>query len=409
MSQLFGFSDIDDSIKKEISFDPLGLRPIWRGLAVKIFNNKITTVAYNLKHYTAILFHFSIINDFFSRNSVYATKGYIPLIVFLENLMVHSYVKNGIGGIPGVTKYESLVKDGDRKFVYHSNTEEVELLARQIQLGISGRYKTPFYSMNMDYSNLETEVWQEGFNHIKNHFKNDVDNITSFLIEEINENGIRYDDLNVIDNIHYNIFAKLDIPKDIIEFFLEKLGMGKGAASILYTIIDNLQDKNEINLQSVFIEAQKEAKGRDYCHLFDNIIDVEPFLTKMSHVFHAVYETNNIVLKDYENLNTYITKPSLEKISGLEETAKKRFKSLLDASHEGIIDIERLIQYHKEIMDERCTGYWLDIVDGEIVRDKKIDKIFESRDYNVQYEIPWKNSYYIPSVVDLCKSARETK
>lgn len=54
------FTNPDADLYLESSIDPMGHRVIWTYYAHRIFNNRINTMANNVREYTICLFHSSI-------------------------------------------------------------------------------------------------------------------------------------------------------------------------------------------------------------------------------------------------------------------------------------------------------------------------------------------------------------
>ncbi|MBK9983878.1 MAG: hypothetical protein IPP15_16165 [Saprospiraceae bacterium] len=95
------FTDHDDSIFSDDSFDPLGLQMVWTSLGNKVFRNRLNTVSTNIRYYTLNLFHHLVIQQLEEKyedkitnligRPPYDNRSdlYDGLIVFLECLLVH--------------------------------------------------------------------------------------------------------------------------------------------------------------------------------------------------------------------------------------------------------------------------------------------------------------------------------
>ena len=172
----------DPEISADGQRDPMGMQVIWSHFGEKIFGNRISSIANDIRLYSFNLFNHYLIRDltlnakirlsssmkerYESPESQKLKKG---LIVFIENLFIFStlshsgFKKSGILGIQnGKARYE---KNNGNPIL---NVDENDgVLKRQLGLGVNGRYKTPFMELgllkgNYEYpSPFEGEIWKE--------------------------------------------------------------------------------------------------------------------------------------------------------------------------------------------------------------------------------------------------------
>ena len=168
------FSKYDDSVTGDSQRDPLGLQVIWSYFGQQIFANQITSISKDIRNFTINLFHHHIIRSLVEDNGIVVegtryketfkakdtTVFKTAFIIFLENLLMFSvhYMKTEkqyefdssglLGSNSAITKWN--LQDANPLIIAHP---EAGILARQISLGINGRYKTPLVQCNIfDYN-----------------------------------------------------------------------------------------------------------------------------------------------------------------------------------------------------------------------------------------------------------------
>lgn len=94
------FTERDDSIFKETSSDPLGMRVIWTYYGQLIFNQKLTTVATDIRNYTVNLMNYSllfqlddILSHYASRHKVRKDDISLGLLIMLEDIITYSLIE----------------------------------------------------------------------------------------------------------------------------------------------------------------------------------------------------------------------------------------------------------------------------------------------------------------------------
>lgn len=419
------WTEKDGNIKIDFSFDPLGVMVIWRLYAQEIFGNKITTVANDMKHYLINLFNLTTIrilyqNDFFKQKiqEIYSGNDKAfrdDMLIFLENLFIWSFSENqDSASVPGMSKFKSIKESRNYLIKFEGKPEKYEILARQVQLGISGRYKTPFKFMGFDYDNIfignnGDQYWSNAQELIWDNYNEIIDEISSFLKNHGFKEPVEYKKIpSEICNLIKKFAQKELIPGNLVDFLLDRLGLANDTTAYnLYKIVKDKKKKKTSEIFSTAIDNYKDNKK------LQDIISLENFLAPLQHIFDALIETKNTKVSDYSNLSnkfpnscSKINKEILKK----SETAKSRFEELNKICNSNN-KIEKLIKYHKSVQEERGSPPWIDL-DGS----DKLKKIkYESRedieswlDKNHNKIVnEWKNDYYVSSLKNIVNTIGE--
>jgi len=394
------FSIPNPDIVGEISKDPLGFQVIWSHLGQKIFNNRLTTVAYDIRNYTLNLMHYYVIRKiYYQKNSLiaeYKSKGIYNsdaefkagLIIYLEDLFINAaYILNkerklssvdaiGLLGFFNVSRKhdveENVLIEADKKS---------GVLVRQISLGVNGRYKGPFISLglvNRSYDFLNSDLWGD----IEILFQKWSE--ASDLIKEIErviytellpsgknrsqkKPSISFNSLKEnrkIQSLYLSCFGKPIINNNHIkQFWKKQLNLDKGAAGAIYDqLIENRNGEPRLILEL----AIKSIDSIDEKNKIIQIQDIEPFLCIMDHAFNILsyIKTRKIQQSDLSELFENIFNFNTERVTQY-RNVHKRLADLIDIFETGKGDILlfciKLNAYHKTIMNERGGTAWLEI------------------------------------------------
>ena len=430
------WTEKDESIKIDFSFDPLGVMVIWRLFAQEIFGYKITTVARNMKYYQINLFNLSTIWKIFQNEAIKNkvaklyngkdSKFRDDLIIFLENLLVWCFSEKNEKfskdskefGVPGLSKFNKSGDECKDKCIVHFGEEhdKFQILARQIQLGISGRHKSPFREMKLDYDNVfvENSEWREAFEKVRNSYCNYDDYVEKIIdfLKEKDLGCIKYNDVRdeICANLCNFFSGSQQNNNEIKNFLLEKMGLTKGVAKELFEFVKGNINKTP---KEVFLEVLSKIKEKNNFEgekeKIENIIELEEFLAPIQHLFDALIETSNEDLSDYQKLENKITKTDiqidnevLKKVLENSETAKERLNKLKDVV-KGEEKIKKLIEYHNEVQEERGSVSWIRLDSNNKIKRvrynplKTLDEWLKKAEEEKLFE-KWKNDYYISSI-----------
>lgn len=428
------FTEKDESIYKETSSDPLGMRVIWTFFGQKVFEQRLTTVATDIRNYTINLMNYAVLFDLDGEIEHYAiTNGKkkedvtLGILIMLEDILSFSLIEANEAAQPVIdmTGILGRWKGANRFNKEHQNpliqiNKNAGILKRQIGLGVNGRYKGPFINMgliNTDYNFRKllqkwTEIkqtlstWEE--------MKCLIDKYTTWIKAFIStKETLRT--TNTMPSIFFKevpseIKASLvacfkdqqQLPKSIKEFWIDQLGFGQGASQAIYQAI-NLKD---FNYQTAILQSKKALHDPKEITKIENISQIEPFLSNLQYAFDWVNYKKINQLDDQrllsiaaEILNRGLT------ISPLLLYKIPRLRQLHTIIKEASPDTfwRRLLAYHTSVMKDRGAGPWLTIEHKKIRHYNSGNRpsiLLKEYDFD---DPPWQHSYYLYSVLNLKK------
>jgi hypothetical protein len=157
-------TEYDDSLAGESYIDPLGMLVIWSAFGQRIFKNRVNSISNDVRNYTLNLLNHYLISKLVqddtvalssAMSSVYSGKDSLQFkyacLVYLENLFVFSILAQedvadiDSSGVLGITKARRMWESSQSNPTLVFTHEKIShILVRQLSLGVSGRYKTPF-------------------------------------------------------------------------------------------------------------------------------------------------------------------------------------------------------------------------------------------------------------------------
>jgi hypothetical protein len=403
------FTEYDDSLTHTLNIDPLGMTVIWSAFGQKIFNNRVSSISNDVRNYTLNLVHHLAIKELIDSGitlhgqlaHIYPQADILEFkqacLIHSENLFVYSVLTSkkpvDTFGILGASKGRAKLGKGEGISLNFSHTKVSHLLVRQLTLGVSGRYKTPFIDMKFfdkDYRYKHpkyVEQWNKTSKFINSceelkkvkdlliaHFKK--------LLRSTHKNpAINFDEVTLELKAAYQ--TAFNSAKHVgfmsKDFWLDVSELNVGAAGCLYEVIQASDE--QVNRQQVFEQALTLSSTPEVKHKLQNIIDIEPFLAECDLLFTLLMsqrkQTIQDVFKSYKLLGRDInTLPvlagalvgNLQVQNVLGSTAKVRFESLLKLSmiaqgdDEDILKsiISVLLKYHESIMSKRGQSVWVE-------------------------------------------------
>lgn len=447
------FTEEDDSIFSDGSIDPLGLRVIWTSIGNKIFGNKLNTISTDIRFFTLNLFHHSIVEECERKYEEQFAKlcGTPPynnnvdledgLIIFLESLMTHSMNEVWesmreleMGMVPGMSKLRNK-KDShptDKMVTEIEVNRAKGILVRHHLLGIHGRHKNPFREMDIFVGNnyyLHKELWKDAgqifsISPWKELREKLITLIGSKVLVSKRVSGsylkIKVNELPVkeLSDLYFACLQpKIFKNKTLVNFWEARLGLLEGTANVLYSELKNAAvhleegewpDLPGIIKSAAIMETDVNSKN------IHAINAIEPLLTCFDKV------TNRILFRRTSTVNELIpfadkwlsgvtinvksVEPFLNEVY-MERSALGRLKELINIytnSTTGYMFIEKIINYHKKIMENRGGMPWVSL--------SKTGEIKHNRSYNFSNDYleflstdVWVNNYYLSTVFKLYK------
>jgi hypothetical protein len=386
----------DPSIVQEGSVDPLGMQVVWTHFGQKIFANKLTTVATDIRNYSVNLLQLHVLDRLKSEHSVIYEKAIekyasynneydlkAGLLILMEDAMVFSLMLNNdkaevdILGLLGSYNAEKQLANSPDNIVIEAEKSK-GVLVRQLQLGVTGRYKGPFINMGLLTKTLQhngnwnevSEVinqWPEGrqltetlLKLICNLLEHKGGKHPVLLLAELHETP------DVIDHF-VKCFGKLNMNAVLRKFWLEKLGLEEGAAKALY---DQVGSGEKGIHSSVIIEQARRTQSGEAQTQLEQILRLEPFLSSVSQVFYLMTDIGNKKLSNIlEQVEQLADRIKLDDLSDLENESP-RLKTLVKYVKEADGDAqqiaEKIVEYHTRIMENRGGAAWIEIQDDQL-------------------------------------------
>jgi hypothetical protein len=420
------FTTPDPSIVQDGSVDPLGMQIIWTYFGQKIFANKLTTVATDIRNYTVNLFQLYVLDrlknehsdiyehsveKFSSFKNEYDLKA--GLLILMEDVMVFSLMLNkqkdevDILGLLGSMNVEKqLTKSPDKIIIEAEKSKGV--LVRQLQLGVTGRYKGPFINMGLitktlqhrgDWNEVSTLIdqWPEGkrlasvlLKQICLLLNSKEGNHPSLTLLELQRNT------DVVE--HYvSCFGKLNINEALRQFWLEKLSLEGGAAKALYDQVGS--NVKSIQTSVIIEQARKTQTGEEEVKL-EQILRLEPFLSGVSQIFYLMTDIGNKKLSNiFDQVEQLSDRLKFQDISDL-ESESPRLRTLVKYIKEGNGEptkvAQKIIEYHSYIMQSRGGAAWVEIQEDQLKHYIAQQTPLSTQDFlDMKY---WYHDYYVGSI-----------
>lgn len=403
------FTEYDDSLTHTLNIDPLGMTVIWSAFGQKVFNNRVSSISNDVRNYTLNLVHHLAIKELIDSGitlhgqlaHIYPQADILEFkqacLIHAENIFVYSLLTSeqpsDTFGILGASKGRAKLGKGEGITLNFSHTKVSHLLVRQLTLGVSGRYKTPFIDMKFfdkDYRYKHpkyVEQWKKTSKFINN--CEELKKVKDLLISHFNKllksthkkPTINFDEVPLeLKNAYQTAFSSAKhVGFMCKDFWLDVSELNDGAAGCLYEVIQ--ANEEQINRQQVFEQALSLTTDFEVKTKLQNIIDIEPFLAECDLLFTLLMsqrkQTIQDVFESYQLLGRNVnTLPSLARtlVDNLQvqevlgSTAKNRFASLLKLSlivhgdDEGTLKsiISVLLKYHANIMSKRGQSVWVE-------------------------------------------------
>jgi hypothetical protein len=359
----------------------------------------------------------------------------------MENIFVFSMleaeesqqVKVQVQGILGTSKARQQLAEDESSLLF-TNKQSGQLLVRQLTLGASGRYKTPFTEMaffDKEYRyHLPTSAQQwnsaqsfiqnsRGFNELAHNL---VEHISKVISQDNKLPQIKWHKIPDAIKLGYaqSFATPASVGKQSKAFWLKATSLDKNAAGSLYEVINNSTQDNE-SAQSLFEQAiaQEESaiekrKMLDICRVEPLLAECELLLTVLlSQRFQSDADIYQSYLKLDRNVSSIIQLArDLEAEVGIKEKfqagiVKSRYEALLAFgkldSTESIESmtalIEELLKYHRTIMNQRGQSPWVERDSQGVYRcHVKLRNLptAEKRPYKT-----WFNGYYLDQFKNL--------
>ena len=400
MKEFFTIPDPD--ITSESSVDPMGIQVIWTHYGQEIFNEKLTTIANDLRVFTFNLFHNHLINSLYknypeqiqeakNRYKAWATDADVKtgLLMFLEDVVTWTFYLHSEAaeqkvdaiGILGLTKARVKHNSYPEDQIFLEAYKRAGLLKNQINLGMTGRYKGPMINMEFidrsfcyypkTWENVERFMtkWSQAMGLelklseliIDKLLKSNYKDYPRFTLTEVKRSKLYKE----VCTGYLSCFGSSKVPKAVREYWRDKLGLLSGAPKALYDQIALVNNGEYIDHSKIFSGARANLKNEPAeLEKVETIINIEPFLSHAEYLLRYLGQQSVKNLPDIQNdlmiLRKEITAAAMfivhKPVTRLSELAKvMRSEGTLT---EWLI---RVLEYHKKIMDDRGGNKWVEL------------------------------------------------
>lgn len=452
-------TEYDEDLTGDSYIDPLGVQVVWSAFGHQIFSNKVNSISNDVRNYTLNLLNHAIIKSLIEDETVSLKPALIKLIgdksslsfrhaclIYLENLFTFSLSdprksqEIDTSGVIGSSKARQRWQDpsqGLMIYLYDKekvSKQQVFLLVRQLGLGVSGRYKTPFSEIGFFKGRYEydhpdcCDVWEKATALIQKSkpLKNVFDQTRSHLANIIKSHqgnqppGCTYKELpSKLREAYQSAFPTPQVVgQETKEFWLDVTQLNEGAAGALLEELKRNLDK-DWDYVDLFSKAEKNvAKQPAQKQKLTNIKTLEPLLGEFDLLFQIARQKKTQSINDIKTTwqalgRTDQTLPDLAakvKSSSIlldvlvgKETAKRRLGQILaSASHTNFKNqLLTLLDYHKTVMQVRGQQPWAESIDNTTIKvHARTTKTPERSERPIN---AWVNSYYIPQFHNLVR------
>ncbi|XKF16774.1 hypothetical protein LL947_06550 [Halomonas sp. BLK-85] len=445
-------TEYDDALSGDSFIDPLGQLVIWSAYGQQIFRNRVNSVSNDVRNFTLNLLHHGVVRSLLQAEDVEVSsalsdqlgpKDSLPFIhaclIHLENIFTYSMVdhpeQDGIDtmGILGGSKARA--EGSSNPQLIFTDKPDGHLLVRQLGLGVSGRYKTPFVEMGFFdqgyryFSDTAVELWTEfdqllGESADLNQCFEEAKNHLVQLISTLQNKSQVPPKLNLSDtpsslrDAYRKAFTTGGkVGAETREFWLAVTGLADGAAGALLRVMERqlAESKSDetgnekLRPERVVQEAADQlASETDEWQKLADIQRVEPLLAELDLLFQLARYRKLQTLADmrrhWEALGrtdstlpkcaeTVRAKPRvLEVLNG---TGKHRMDQILDLACRETVEeqLEALLNYHANVMKQRGQLRWV-----ELTRGQEIHNYGRTAPIPAREDRPvgaWVNTYYL--------------
>lgn len=431
-------TDANKDIASSLYIDPLGMLVIWSSYGEAIFEKRVNSISNDVRNFTVNLMHHGVVQSLVSDSSFVIPehlKSFVgdktssrfaqTCLLHLENIYVFSMLTAtetnlDTSGILGSNNGRKILEaeDENPKLVFTTNREG-QILERQLGLGVSGRYRTPFLELgyfdkyyHYNHDAVSKQRWDEyrlllaQKPILQSYFDAAVSYIKSLIKRaESSKSPLEIQFSEIPDNfknacrLAFSTSGKVgELTRD---YWLNVTGLDQGAAGTLLKALRK-QSGGAIEPEGIFNVAFNDENAEEREKL-EHVMQVEPFLTRINLLFTLICRQNSQTMRDIESEwlkygGTNATLADLYKnISDsakhvLTGSARHRFEKLSDIAQCQTLreQVAALISYHKSVMHTRGQQPWIELRNGTTkLHARPLSPPDPAK------ELKWVNSYYL--------------
>ncbi|MFD2640955.1 hypothetical protein [Pseudomonas japonica] len=449
-------TEYDEDLSGDSQTDPLGVLTIWSAFGQEIFRNRVNSVSNDVRNYTLNLLHHAVIKDVLDDADTRLSKALDEqsggrhglalrqaCLVYLENIFTYAMVtaapETGVDsqGVLGASKARvRLELDGD-PFLRFTHKDDGYLLVRQLGLGVSGRYKTPFmqigfFSDRYNYHHRQEAalLWVKVKEMIEAHppfcvlFQEARRHLQGFFPRFRAGGGSALGQIpgDLMEAYRRALPNSAQVGADTRDFWLAVTGLNTGAAGTLLRVLDDQarhDPDSRMPIQQLFALAEKNCSEAPERRKLVHVQQVEPLLAQADLLFtlachrrhqrFAEIETHWHGLgRDAGTLPAAAARiadhPELLEIPS--HSGRRRLQRLMCMARQQRFSdqLRSLLDYHAMVMRERGQLPWVQIEQADRIKLNARTKALPAAQDAPMHR--WVNTYYIPQFDNLVTGYR---
>lgn len=450
-------TEYDDELSGDSYIDPLGVLVIWSAFGQRIFKNRVNSISNDVRNYTLNLLHHALIRDLCDDDSVQPSKALVEevgdkhslalrqaCLVYLENIFTYAMVEPASSGVDsmgvlGASKARARLEQapGGNPQLQFTHRKAGYLLVRQLGLGVSGRYKTPFMEMgffnaayNYHHKPDAVLLWNKAHSLFQNNerlgalYQEARQHLLELLAGYKRKAPIT---LNDVPASLRNAYRKTlptpgQVGADTRDFWLDITGLAQGASGALLSVLDeHAQQSLEMPLlaQQLFALAEQRCDSTAQQLKLAHVQVLEPLLAEAHLLFTLAHHAKSQRITEIEahwkalGRDASTLPAAVARIEALPTltsvpvgTGRKRLAQLLKlASAESFAgQLCGLLEYHAWVMRGRGQLPWAQAQDLELI---KVNARTTALPTAEKWPLGrWVNNYYIPQFRNLLAGYR---
>ena len=447
-------TEYDDKLSGDSYIDPLGTLVIWSAFGQQIFNSRVNSISNDVRNYTLNLLHHALIRDLCDNDSVQLNKALIEdigdkhslalrqaCLVYLENVFTYAMVESpganlDTTGILGASKARARLEAHVNPPLQFTHKEKGYLLVRQLGLGVSGRYKSPFMeigffntSYNYHHKPDAALLWNKTYllfqsnKRLNTLYKETYQHLLERITTYKRKASITLDDVPTsLRNAYRQALPTSEqVGADTREFWLDITGLDQGASGALLSVLDEHAQKTPevfLSEQQLFALAEQRCDNDEQRKLV-HIQTLEPLLAEAHLLFTLVRHSKSQSIAEIETQWKKLQRnaKTLPKAAAQIEaqqalanvlvgTGRRRLEQLLKLANAKSFaeQLHGLLKYHKSVMIGRGQLPWAQIQGTELVKVNARTTALPTAD---KWPLcHWVNNYYIPQFRNLLAGYR---
>ncbi len=199
-------------------------------------------------------------------------------------------------------------------------------------------------------------------------------------------------------------FGSRKLPKEIRDYWKDRLGLNSGAPLALYIEISKQNPKELIYHQQIFFNAQKHLSTEpSELKKIENVLSLEPFLSHAEYLLRYLSQSSIKLLKEEEKNIEILRKEIIAAADFSLTDIQQRLKDLYAVmTFNGTTTdwLTGILAYHKKVMEQREGNCWIELDEKGTIKHLFSPVLSEKYNTIPKYlkEKPWWHTYYIETL-----------